>query len=100
MHKVISSKEFRGGEVVNAFGGCEIDLSQADIKGKVALDVVQIFGGTKIIVPADWEIQSKMVAVFGGIEDKRNPALIRTNPDKILVIEGTCIFAGVDILSY
>ena len=96
---MILSKEFKGGDIVNIFGGAEIDLTQADIKGKAVLDLVQIFGGTKIIIPSDWQVQSKMVALFGGIEDKRNPALPK-NPDKILVIDGTSIFAGIDILSY
>jgi predicted membrane protein len=100
VHKVIVSKDFKGGDVVNIFGGAEINLSQADIKGKVTLELVQIFGGTKIIVPADWEIQSKMVSIFGGVEDKRNPATAKHNPDKVLVIDGTSIFAGIDILSY
>jgi predicted membrane protein len=100
VHKVIVSKDFKGGDVVNIFGGAEINLSQADIKGTVVLDVVQMFGGCKIIIPADWEVQSKMVSIFGGLEDKRNPATVRTNPEKILVIDGTSIFAGIDILSY
>ncbi|HWY98646.1 MAG TPA: DUF5668 domain-containing protein [Bacteroidia bacterium] len=100
VHKVIVSKDFKGGDVVNIFGGAEINLSQADIKGTVVLELVQIFGGTKIIVPADWEIQSKMVSVFGGVEDKRNPIAAKHNPDKVLVIDGTSIFAGIEILSY
>ncbi len=101
VHKVIVSKDFKGGDIVNIFGGAEINLTQADIKGKVELEVTQIFGGTKIIVPADWEVQSKMVvSIFGGVEDKRNPATTKHNPDKILVIDGTCIFAGIDIISY
>jgi len=99
MHKIITSKDFKGGEIVNIFGGGEINLMQADIKGKVLLDVVQIFGGTKIIIPSDWEVQTKMVSIFGGLEDKRNPTLPR-NPEKVLVIDGTSIFAGVDIISY
>lgn len=100
VQKVIVSKNFKGGDVVNIFGGSEINLSQADMKGKVILDVVQIFGGSKIIVPADWTIQSKMVSIFGGIEDKRHPAMLKPNPDKILVVEGVSIFAGIEIMSY
>jgi predicted membrane protein len=99
MHKIITSKDFKGGDIVNIFGGGEINLMQADIKGKVMLDVVQIFGGTKIIIPSDWEVQSKMVSIFGSVEDKRNPGLPR-NPEKVLDIDGTSIFAGVDIISY
>lgn len=97
--KNIVSKNFQGGEVVNFFGGSEINLMQADIKGKVRLEVVQVFGGTKIIVPANWTIHSEMVAIFGGIEDKRPPQL-NSIPDKILIIEGTSVFGGIDIKSF
>ncbi len=100
VHKVVVSKDFKGGDIVNMFGGAEINLSQADIKGKITLDVVQIFGGSKIIVPADWTLQPRMVSIFGGIEDKRNPALLKPDPEKVLVLEGVSIFAGIEILSY
>ena len=97
--KNIVSKNFQGGDIVNFFGGSEINLMQADIKGRVKIEVVQVFGGTKIIVPANWTVQSEMVAIFGGIEDKRPPQL-NAIPDKILIIEGTSIFGGIDIKSF
>jgi predicted membrane protein len=97
--KNIVSKNFQGGDIVNFFGGSEINLMQADIKGRVKIEVVQVFGGTKIIVPANWTVQSEMVAIFGGIEDKRPPQL-NALPDKVLIIEGTSIFGGIDIKSF
>lgn len=97
--KVIVSKNFQGGEIVNFFGGAELNLMQADISGKITLDVTQVFGGTRIIVPADWVIHSEMAAIFGGIEDKRfSHATANTN--KVIVIKGTSIFGGIDIRSF
>lgn len=97
--KNIVSKNFQGGEILNFFGGTEINLLQADIQGVVTINVVQVFGGTKIIVPANWTIQSEMIALIGGIEDKRPPQVMASN-DKILIIQGTSVFAGIDIKSY
>ncbi|WP_276347268.1 DUF5668 domain-containing protein [Daejeonella sp. JGW-45] len=97
--KNVVSKNFRGGDIVNFFGGSEINLMQADINGRVNLEVVQVFGGTKIIVPSNWTIHSEMVAIFGGVEDKRPPQL-NSVPDKILVITGTSLFGGIDIKSF
>ncbi|GAA4093395.1 LiaF transmembrane domain-containing protein [Mucilaginibacter panaciglaebae] len=98
--KVIFSKNFQGGEIVNVMGGTELDFTQADIKGRVYIDVTQIFGGTKIIVPSHWMVVSNMAAVFAGVDDKR----IRTNApldsEKVLVLTGVSIFAGVDVRSY
>lgn len=98
--KIIFSKNFQGGEIVNVFGGAELDMTQADINGRVYIDVTQIFGGTKIIVPAHWMVISDMGAVFAGFDDKR----IRTNApldsNKVLVLKGVSIFGGIDIRSY
>lgn len=102
--KKVISKTFRGGEAVTVFGGTEINLMQADVEGgRIVLDLTQVFGGTKLIVPPHWKIQSEdVVAILGGIEDKR-PILSdasAVDSGKILVLKGTCIFGGIDIKSY
>jgi predicted membrane protein len=98
--KAVFSKNFRGGDVVNIFGGTELDLTQADINGRVIIDIVQIFGGSKIIVPSNWQVISDTAAVFAGIDDKRIKAGVVQDPNKILLIKGVSIFAGIDIRSY
>jgi hypothetical protein len=99
--KSILSKDFKGGEVVNIFGGAELNFIQADINGRVVIDITQIFGSTKIIVPSHWQVVSDIAAVFAGIDDKRIKNLSGTaTGDKILVLKGVSIFAGVDIRSY
>jgi predicted membrane protein len=98
--KNILSKKFNGGDIVNIMGGAEINLMQADINGTVILEVTQIFGGTKLIVPSNWEIRPEMVALFGGIEDKRTMLNVTGNPDKILLIKGTTLFGGIEIRNY
>lgn len=97
--KTILSKNFRGGEIVNVFGGAELDFTQADIQGRVVIDITQIFGGTKIIVPSNWQVVSDLAAVFASVDDKRINRGALDN-DKILVLKGVSIFAGVDVRSY
>ena len=97
--KTILSKNFKGGEIVNVFGGAELDFTQADIQGRVVIDITQIFGGTKIIVPSNWQVVSDLAAVFASVDDKRINRGILDN-DKILVLKGVSIFAGVDVRSY
>jgi predicted membrane protein len=97
--KNVLSKNVTGGEIVTFLGGSQINLTQADIRGRVEFEVTQIFGGTKLIVPSHWDISTEMVAVLGGIEDKRshNPHIDKS---KLLVIKGTSIFGGIEIQSY
>jgi predicted membrane protein len=99
IHKKIMSKNFRGGDITTFMGGTEIDLSQADFTGTVRLDVTQIMGGTKIIVPPHWEVRSEVTALFAGFEDKRQQPTT-SNPDKVLIIDGTSIFGGIELKNY
>ena len=46
-HQTIYSKNFKGGEITAVFGGCDVNLTQADFEGVVAIDVTAIFGGAK-----------------------------------------------------
>jgi len=98
--KVIFSKNFQGGDITNFLGGTEINCSQADINGIVKLDITQFFGGTKLIVPAHWTIKSSATSIFAGFEDKRAITNIVPDPNKVLMIDGTSIFGGIEIKSY
>jgi len=98
--KTILAKDFKGGEIVNIFGGAELDLTQADINGRVVLDITQIFGGTKIVVPSNWQVVSDIAAVFASVDDKRIRSTAASGSEKILVLKGVSIFAGIDIRSY
>jgi predicted membrane protein len=97
--KLVYSKNFLGGDIVSIFGGAEINLTQADFKGNIVIEMVQIFGGAKLIVPPHWQIRSEMVAVFGGIEDKRAPQN-SYDEDKVVILNGTTFFGGIEIRSY
>ncbi len=98
---MVYSKNFKGGEAVAVFGGCEINLSQADFEGTVTIDIVAIFGGVKIIVPPSWEVRSEVTAIFGGVDDKRAvPPFNGEGARKILIIEGVALCGGVDIRNF
>jgi predicted membrane protein len=62
------------------------------------IDVANIFGGSKIIVPEDWNIKIEVVSIFGGFDDKRSASVIaRSNTSKVVVIKGACIFGGGEV---
>ncbi|GAB3913512.1 LiaF transmembrane domain-containing protein [Mucilaginibacter boryungensis] len=98
--RTILSKDFKGGDIVNIFGGTDLDLTQADINGRVIIDITQLFGGIKLIIPPHWQVTSDVAAVFSNVDDKRRSMGTPLSNDKVLVITGTSIFAGVDIRSF
>ena len=98
--KIVISKNFKGGDLVNIFGGTELDLSQADFNGVAVVELTTIFGGTKLLVPSNWAVKSEAVTIFGGIEDKRKIPAGTETAEKTLLIRGTVIFGGIDIKSF
>ncbi|MCX6180567.1 MAG: DUF5668 domain-containing protein [Bacteroidetes bacterium] len=99
--KNIISKDFKGGSVRIIFGGAEINLSKSDIIGKAEIKIDQVFGGLKLIVPANWKVKSEMSTIMASIEDKRNIHNdLTTESDKVLVLKGNVVFGGIEIKSY
>jgi predicted membrane protein len=98
--KIILSKNFKGGDITCFMGGAEIDLSQADIQGKVVMDTTAVFGGIKLNVPPNWDLKIEITAVFGGVEDKRPVSVTKANPDKVLVLDGAAVFGGIEVNCY
>ena len=100
VNKLILSKNFKGGEVNCFMGGAEINLLQADIKQTTMLEINNVFGGTKLIVPGNWDVKNEITAVFGGVEDKRNASIASVDPGKIIIIKGACVFGGIEIRNF
>ena len=96
----VVSENFQGGKVTAIFGGSNINLRYAKPVPGCTIDVANIFGGTKIIVPEDWNVKIEVVSIFGGFDDKRGSSVIsRTGSGKVVVIKGTCIFGGGEVNS-
>lgn len=98
--KNVLSKNFKGGEINSFMGGSEVNLMQADIKQQIVLVINNMFGGTKLIVPSNWDIKNEVTAIFGGVEDKRSLVSITPDPGKIMIIKGSCIFGGIEVNNY
>ena len=101
MQRNVVSKNFQGGKISCVFGGADINLTQADINGKVEIKFEVAFGGTKLIVPPHWTVYNEIEGVFHGVDDKRKfNAATGISPEKILVLKGSVVFGGVEIRSY
>ena len=98
--KNVTSKNFQGGEVVSFMGGSEINFMQADIQHPVVVEVNNVFGGTKLIIPANWDVKNEISAVFGGVEDKRNFNTSIPDSSKRMILRGSCVFGGIELNNY
>ena len=74
VNRTIVSKDFKGGKVSCVFGGTDIDLTQADIRGEAVLKFEVIFGGVDLIVPPHF-------IVINEIDVKKKKKIKRQNAE-------------------
>jgi predicted membrane protein len=92
----VTGDGFRGGDVLVAFGGAELDLRDAAVANPPAtIECLVAFGGAEIQVPEDWTVEIDVLSLFGGSEDNRPPT--DTGGDVDLVVTGLALFGGVSI---
>jgi predicted membrane protein len=103
VNRVVTSKNFRGGEISSVFGGVELNFTKADINGTAVLAIDVIMGGCEIVVPSNWKVMIELTTVMGGVEDKRPVEFLssgNTGIEKTLILRGACIMGGIEIKSY
>ncbi|MCX7987345.1 MAG: cell wall-active antibiotics response protein [Bacteroidales bacterium] len=99
--QIIVSQQFKGGKITCIFGGSELDFTHAQLaEGTHVIDMVCVFGGASLIVPADWEVRTEVVSILGGFADKRHAIPTMHDKNKILIIKGVTFFGGGEIKSY
>ncbi len=83
-------------KILAAFGGIDLDFSQALLPpGDTYIDGMCVFGGVDIIVPEGVNIEVSGVPIFGGIDNKYGDQRIPGAPT--LHINAFALFGGIDI---
>ena len=105
--RVSAAVPFHGTEVTAFMGGAHIDLRRAIIPagGEAVLDMFVVIGGCELVIPPHWIVSAPLVAVMGGVDDKRivpPPSIIEdataAAPPR-LVIRGFVMMGGITIRS-
>jgi len=97
----VNAPLFKGGKIINIFGGSHIDLTKTNLEeGKNTLEIVCVFGGVELIIPSDWIVHIEVASVLGGFGDKRVAINSSTQSSKELYIKGVVVFGGGEIKSY
>jgi hypothetical protein len=92
----VTSRNYRGGRIIAFMGGCELDLTNADMEnGPAELEIVAIWGGVEIKVPEGWEVTGNVLPVMGGADIRTKAA----PGGRKLIVNGVVMMAGVDIKS-
>lgn len=97
--KVLTSENFKGGNITAIFGGSEIDLSNCKLaEGNNVIDILTLFGGTELYIPRNWNVIVNVTPIFGGFSNKtyKDPNQ-QLDTTRTLTIKGLAIFGGGEI---
>jgi hypothetical protein len=97
--KIVTSDNFRGGKITTVFGGADIILLHSKLApGINQIEVFSIFGGWTLRVPPNWHVKNEVLAIFGGISDKRYlPEGAIQDNTRQLIVKGFVMFGGGEI---
>ena len=98
LNLLVKSEKFSGGKMVMIFSGGEIDLSEVKFEKSFAdLEIVCIFGGCRLIVPKDCNVNVQGTTIIGGYDNKT----VSNGSGKTLSlnVRGVLIFGGIEILN-
>jgi hypothetical protein len=66
----VEGADFRRGDATALLGGCELDLTAAELAAEGAeIEIFAFWGGIGIRVPEDWPVELKVHALMGAAED-------------------------------
>ncbi len=100
-NRLITSENFKGGRISAVFGSVKLNLYNAKLAaGENYFDLTCVFGGCEIIVPKNWKVIVNVTSIFGGFDDKRYSTPNSNYTEGVLIIQGTVLFGGGEILTY
>lgn len=98
VERKVTTDDFRGGNIQAMFGGVEIDLRRATMRGdSAAIDLNAMFGGIELKIPQNWIVVSSVAAIFGGLSNKTLQPAADEPGVKRLFIRGAAVFGGVEL---
>ena len=90
------SKQFQGGNITAVFGGAEVDLRDTLPAPGAELDVFAAFGGVEVTVPQGWNVITRGLPLFGGIENATAKDPVPADAPT-LAVNATVLFGGLEI---
>ena len=89
-----TARDYNGGGVFAFMGGCELDLTQADIIHSPAIiDTFAMWGGIEIYVPENWEVVGEVIPFMAGFEMKTGAG----TPERRLIVRGATVMGGIEV---
>lgn len=95
---VSRADRFAGGSLTALFGGCTLDLRQAELHPEGAqIETFAAFGGIDVIVPRGWRVTVSGMPLFGAFEDNIDKSVPPEPGSPPIRVSGVVLFGGVEV---
>ncbi|MEY4852355.1 MAG: hypothetical protein RIS99_750 [Bacteroidota bacterium] len=99
--KAPTMEVFEGGDFTCIMGGVEVSLLATRLNnGTAVIEVYNLMGGIKIMIPASWSVRFETKNILGGAEEKRRNPGVSADPNQVLVLKGLNLMGGIEVISY
>lgn len=83
------------GEAIAWYAGLDLDLREATLADDGAwMRVVALYGGARLVVPSDWDVRVRPIAVFGGVDARTEPP---AGPAPRLIVDAIAVFGAIQV---
>ncbi|MEM7352355.1 MAG: DUF5668 domain-containing protein [Acidobacteriota bacterium] len=90
----VEAQDFRHADLTAVLGGCELDLTRAEVAPEGAtVEIFAFWGGVELRIPEHWAVEPQVAVMMGGVEDKTR----QTAAQGRLVIKGFTLMGGLEI---
>ena len=95
---VVMDEIFKGAEIINHFGGTELDLRRTTLaEGDTFIDIDCCCGGIEIRVPDNWLVLTELHSVMSGVVDERNKSFATIDDKFRLILRGKVALSGIEL---
>ena len=90
------SPALEGGTLTAVFGSGDVDLRGArPVADGAELEVIAVFSDLNIHIPADWQVETDAVELFGGIKFRGASPTAEAAAGPVLRIGGLALFGDI-----
>lgn len=97
--KYIDSQNLKSVEIINKFGGSEIYMDKVTAAGtEIYVRIDCLCGGVELYIPSNWKVENMVNVTLGAVVDENGKKDVGAVNDVRMILTGSVILGGVDII--
>ena len=97
--KYLNSKCLKNVKIACSFGGMAVYFEDAQLSPEGAVvNIEMLCAGAELYIPREWNVENKITATLGGVEETRRNRKTAAQDGPTLVLKGNIRLSGIEII--